>query len=167
MKNYGKIIYLFAMEREANMITIEENDKVHKYIIGINGIDMPQTTDNDIIINLGYCGAYKVAVGTIIEPKKVYDIETNESVVIDSIFGCDSYDCYTSNEFVTSPNRDIPTVYDMELYKIAKLPHKAIYSLKIVSDNLCEKDCEEYNDQLAWNKLEKILNTGLKKLQDN
>ncbi len=163
----GRIIYLFAMEREAEMLNIKEDKKTKKFLIGINGVEMPETCQDDILINLGYCGAYKVDVGTIVEPKKVYDINTNDCLDIDHIFDCPQVECFTSDEFVTSPNRDSETIYDMELYKIAKLPHKALYSLKIVSDNLSEKDCEAYNDKVAWSKLEKILEKGLKKLKGN
>jgi hypothetical protein len=46
----------------------------------------------------------------------------------------------------------------MELYKLAKqLPHKKFYTLKIVSDNLNENDCEQYNDEAAWAKVKSIL----------
>lgn len=144
--------YLFAMEREADMI-----DVPNKYIIGINGINMPNTTKDDIIINLGYCGAYNVKVGTIIEPSIVFDINTRKRKHINKKFDTKRVRCYTSNEFVTKPIVEFESIYDMELYKIAQLPHKKIYSLKIVSDNLNEDDCEKFNDKECWKKIKEIL----------
>ena len=50
-----------------------------------------------------------------------------------------------------------PSVYDMELRKIAALPHKKLYALKIVSDNLDEADCEAFEDVAAWEKIRRLL----------
>ena len=140
------------MEREANMI-----DVPNKYIIGINGTSMPQTTKDDILVNLGYCGAYKVDVGTIVEPSVVFDIKTRKKKHINKKFGVERIRCYTSDEFVTKPIANFESIYDMELYKIVQLPHKKVYSLKIVSDNLNEQDCENFNDSECWNKIKELL----------
>ena len=148
------IYYFFAMPREAEFIQVE-----NKFIIGINAINVPTTTDDDIIVNIGYCGAYDVPVGTIVEPTDVVDINSGESATIDKIFNCETYSCFTSDTFVTEPAVNQKSIYDMELYKLTKLPHKKLYSLKIVSDNLNEHDCEQYNDELAWEKIKKILET--------
>lgn len=146
------IYFLFAMQREADMI-----DVPNKYVIGINGTDMPNTTDNDIIVNLGYCGAYKIPVGTIVEPSVVFDVKTRRSHKIDKKFKCHKSRCYTSDEFVTKPIVNYESIYDMELFKISQLPHKKLYSLKIVSDNLNEQDCENFNDKESWDKVKSIL----------
>ena len=146
------IKYLFAMQREADMI-----DVPNKYIIGINGTDMPTTTKDDILVNLGYCGAYDIKVGTIVEPSDVFCRKPRGKKHINKKFGVDRVRCYTSNEFVTKPFVKFPSIYDMELYKIALLPHKKIYSLKIVSDNLNEQDCEQFNDKECWNKVKELL----------
>lgn len=146
------IKYLFAMEREANMI-----DVPNKYIIGINGTSMPQTTKDDILVNLGYCGAYKVDVGTIVEPNVVFDIKTRKKKHINKKFGVERIRCYTSDEFVTNPIANFKSIYDMELYKIVQLPHKKVYALKIVSDNLNEKDCESFNDKECWDKVKELI----------
>jgi hypothetical protein len=45
----------------------------------------------------------------------------------------------------------------MELFKIRKLPHKALYVLKIVSDNLDEKVCEAFDDAAAWDRVRELL----------
>ena len=146
------VYYLFALPREAEHIDIE-----NKVIVGINATDIPAITEEDIIINIGYCGAYNVPVGSIIEPSEVYDIYSGKSIKLDKLFECDDIKCYTSDEFVTEPVVKDKSIYDMELYKLAKLPHKHIYSLKIVSDNLNEDDCEQYNDEAAWVKIKDIL----------
>ena len=147
------VYYLFAMPREAEQLDVE-----NKVIVGINAVNIPKTTIDDIIINIGYCGATPdVAVGTIVEPSIVYDIKTGDSRNIDKIFGCEDIKCFTSDAFVTEAIENNKNIYDMELYKLAKLPHRKIYSLKIVSDNLNESDCEKYNDQEAWKKIKQIL----------
>jgi hypothetical protein len=148
------VYYLFAMQREADQINIE-----NKILVGINAIELPQTTEDDILVNIGYCGATAdIPVGTIVEPSEAYDAVTGDKVMIDKLFGCEDIKCFTANEFVTEPIEENRNIYDMELYKLAKLlPHKKIYSLKIVSDNLNENDCEQYNDQAAWAKIKDIL----------
>lgn len=147
------VYYLFAMPREAEHIEVD-----NKYIIGINAVNVPNITCEDTIVNIGYCGATKdISVGTIVEPSIVYSANTGDSVSIDKIFGCEDIKCFTADNFVTEPIEENKNVYDMELYKLAKLPHKKIYSLKIVSDNLNESDCEQYNDQEAWTKIKNIL----------
>ena len=147
------IYYLFAMPREAEQLDIE-----NKVIVGINAVDVPVLTEDDIIVNIGYCGATAdIPVGTIVEPSEVYDAKTGDKVKIDKLFGCEDIKCFTADEFVTEPIEENRNIYDMELYKLAKLPHKKIYTLKIVSDNLNEDDCEQYNDQEAWAKIKNIL----------
>ena len=147
------VYYVFAMPREAEQLDVE-----NKVIVGINAVDPIETTDDDIIVNIGYCGATAdISVGTIVEPSIVYDAISGESASIDRIFGCEDIKCFTANEFVTEPIEECQNIYDMELYKLTKLPHKKIYSLKIVSDNLNENDCEQYNDQEAWAKVKDIL----------
>ena len=147
------VYYVFAMPREAEQLDVE-----NKVIVGINAIEPLATTEDDIIVNIGYCGATAdISVGTIVEPSIVYDAISGDSANIDKIFGCEDIKCFTANEFVTEPIEECKNIYDMELYKLTKLPHKKIYALKIVSDNLNENDCEQYNDQAAWAKIKDIL----------
>lgn len=154
------IYYFFAMQREADML-----DVPNKYVIGINATDMPETTDEDIIINIGYCGSNDCRVGTIIEPTMAVDSKTLDAKIINAIFDCNRLSCYTADSFVTEPLTDKHCIYDMELYKIACMPHKRLYSLKIVSDNLCEADCEQYNDKNAWEEVKRILERGKKNIE--
>ena len=147
------VYYLFAMPREAEQVNVE-----NKFIVGINAVDLPETTNEDIIVNIGYCGATAdIPVGTIVEPSVVCDAITGDRAEIGKIFGCRDIKCFTANEFVTEPIEECNNIYDMELYKLTKMPHKKIYSLKIVSDNLNENDCEQYNDAVAWAKIKDIL----------
>ena len=146
------IKYLFAMQREADML-----DVPNKYIIGINGTNMPKTTKDDILVNLGYCGAYKVKVGEIIEPSVVFSTQGKQRRKIGHLFNVPRIRCYTSKEFVTKPIVNFESIYDMELFEITKLPHKKIYSLKIVSDNLNEQDCENFNDKESWEEVMELL----------
>lgn len=146
------VYYFFAMPREADNINAD-----NKFVIGINATDVPSTTEDDTIVNIGYCGAYGVPVGSIIEPSEVYEIYTGNSAKVDRLFDCEDIVCFTSDEFVTEPAVNYRSIYDMELYKLAQLPHKKLHALKIVSDNLDEAACERYNDKAAWEKIQSIL----------
>lgn len=47
--------------------------------------------------------------------------------------------------------------------KIMALPHRELYVLKIVSDNLDEADCEAFEDEAAWEQVRALLiGKGLK-----
>lgn len=145
------IYYLIAMERETELLNIESLT-----IIGINATQLPQTTSEDIIINIGYCGSNKIKVGTIVEPNRVVDLKTKEETTLN---GKDNVVCFTSDTFVEQAHTQQECIYDMELSKIAKLPHKTIYAIKIVSDNLNEKDCENFDNQKIAEQInEKIKN---------
>ena len=50
-----------------------------------------------------------------------------------------------------------PAVYDMELAKLARIPCKALYTLKIVSDDLNEAACEAFSDADAWSRVRELL----------
>lgn len=136
----------------------------NKHVIGINATDVPHTTDEDVIINIGYCGGYKMPVGAIVEPSFVINANTLDIIRIDSAFDkVSSAVCVTADSFVTEPISDATCVYDMELFKLAQLPHKRIHSLKIVSDNLNEKQCEAYVGAETWNFVQEIINKYLER----
>ena len=131
-------------------------------IVGIGCTDLPETTEDDIIVNVGYAGGYNVPVGRIIEPLYVCNYGSDELDPIDHIFpGCGRYRCYTANEFVTIPCTTTAAIYDMELAKLAKLPHKKLYALKIVSDSLNEKECEAFNSDECWAEVAELLKAVL------
>lgn len=152
------IYFLFAMQREADML-----DLPNKYVVGIGATELPKTTADDVLVNIGYCGGHGIKVGTIIEPYFAVDVRSVDnanpfrSAIVDRGFDLPGCICFTAEEFVEESPVAFPCIFDMELLKIAKLPHRKLYALKIVSDNLCEKDCEEYNDPQVWDEIKKLL----------
>ena len=145
------IYILAAMPREA------EATGVSCRIIGIGAKNLPETTDEDILVNVGYCGAEDIPVGTVVEPNETADYMTGDGVPLQTHFDCIHAPCFTSEKFVTEPCSVFPSIYDMELRKIAALPHKELYVLKIVSDNLDEADCEGFEDEEAWKQVRTLL----------
>lgn len=143
------IYILVAMEKEKELLQKYVNHPIT--LIGIGAENLPLTTKNDIIINAGYCGGHMLPVGTIIEPHLCFDCTTRKKKKIKSFFNIfKNVRCYTSNKFVEKPIANFESIYDMELFKIMDLPHRELYSLKIVSDNLNEKDCENFNEEKSW-----------------
>jgi hypothetical protein len=147
---------LTAMQREADSLGIPCK------VIGIKATDLPETTEEDIIVNIGYCGAIEIPVGTVVEPDEAANYDTAEGSRLKTHFDCLHVPCFTADKFVTEPCCLSPSVYDMELEKITALPHKELYVLKIVSDNLDEAFCESFDDESAWNCVrEKLKEKGL------
>ena len=152
---------VIAMEREADILVprIQSTLIDQVSIIGIGGADfLPETTDEDIIVNVGYAGGYRVPIGRVVEPTFALKYDTHEGEIVDHLFSeCDRFRCYTAEEFVTRPCTTLPSIYDMELAKLAKLPHKKLFALKIVSDRLNEKECEMFDSDESWGKVVKLL----------
>ena len=142
---------LVAMEREAEALGLPCE------IIGIGAEKLPETSRDDILVNVGYCGGYGIPVGSVIEPLFAGDAETEEVDDLEHYFPCETRPCFSSETFVAAPLSHCPAIYDMELFKINKLPHKRLYALKIVSDNLDEKDCGTFNDAAAWDRVRELL----------
>ena len=142
---------LVAMEREGEALALPSD------VIGIGATNLPLITPDDIIINVGYCGGDGFKPGTIIEPSAVIDAETGEWIDLPRHFPCQGAICITSTSFVTTPLMTGPGVYDMELARLARIPCKALYTLRIVSDELNEADCESYSDSSAWSKVRELL----------
>lgn len=157
------IKYLIAMEREAEKFRKIIVPDGELYIIGIGAINLPETTNKDILVNIGYAGGYKVSKGTVVEPGYVIDAETREKRKLTRYFGINSAVCFTSDLYLTSPLTFLrPSIYDMELYKIASIPHNKLFSLKIVSDSQNEAECEAYNDDKPWWEVERLLKRLIK-----
>ena len=135
------IYILTAMQREADALGMPCR------VIGIGAKDLPETTDDDILVNVGYCGAVEIRPGTVVEPNETASYVSGEGRNLATHFDVPHVPCFTSEKFVTEPCSGFPSVYDMELGKIAKLSHRELYVLKIVSDNLDEADCEEFCDR--------------------
>ena len=142
---------LVAMQREADALGVPCE------LIGIGAKNLPETGPDDILVNVGYCGGYRIPVGTVIEPLFAGNAETEEVEDLQKHFPCETRPCFTSETFVTEPLCRCPAIYDMELFKIRKLPHRELYVLKIVSDNLDEKDCEAFRDEEAWKRVRELL----------
>ena len=142
---------LVAMDREAAALGLPCD------VIGIGAKNLPETTEEDILVNVGYCGSNDIKPGTIVEPNETASYETGEGQKLRTHFDALHVPCFTSQKFVTEPCSIFPSAYDMELLKIAELPHKELYVLKIVSDNLDEADCEAFNDETAWEQVRALL----------
>ena len=112
---------------------------------------------------MGYCGGDGFAPGTIVEPTVSIDAETGERINLTPHFSANTGSgaipavCVTSPSFVTQPLIESPAVYDMELAKLARIPCKALYCLKIVSDELNEADCEGFHSDAAWDEIRRLL----------
>lgn len=160
------IHYLLAMPREAEMF-----EKYSKGIpkgqidiigIGATNLDASKYSEEDILVNIGYAGGYKIPIGHLIEPAYAMYIKTWQALPIDRVFYIERRMCLTSDEFVKEPMSETPHLYDMELYKIATIPHKRVHAIKIISDNLDERDCEEFNSEDAWERAMSFVRTRLK-----
>lgn len=152
---------VIAMDREADMLIPRIRgtliDQVH--VVGIGCADFtPETSEDDIIVNVGYAGGYRVPIGRVIEPTFALRYGTGEGEMIDHLFSeCERYRCYTADEFVTQPCSTLPAIYDMELARLEALPHKKLFALKIVSDKLNEKECEMFDSVESWGRVVKLL----------
>ena len=142
---------LVAMQREADVLRLPCE------VVGIGATALPETEEDDILVNVGYCGAEEIQPGTIVEPNETADYETGTGSALQTHFDVFHAPCFTSAKFVTEPCSLNPSVYDMELARIAQLPHRELYALKIVSDNLDEADCEAFNDEEAWEQVRTLL----------
>ena len=165
------IHYLFAMEREADSFKkhcegIAPDGSID--VIGIGAEDMPWYKEDDVLVNIGYCGGYKIPKGTIVEPVYVMNAWTRDVIRMKTMtyanvtpFPVEHRFCFTSEEFVTEPMTDCPSIYDMELFKIAEEHKGDVYALKIVSDNLNEEECENYNEEESWKRVAVLLQQNL------
>ena len=142
---------LVAMEREAKALGLPCE------VIGIGADKLPPTADDDVIVNVGYCGGDGIPVGAVVEPKASIDWETQWTYRLEKHFPCRKAICVTAPDFVNEPLVGSPAVYDMELSRLIQLPCRDFYCLKIVSDNLNETDCEGFNDGKAWEQVRKLL----------
>lgn len=104
--------------------------------------------DENVIINIGYCGSNNLPVGTVVRVKNCYSyhpIFGDSMKYKDKSYLCDPagrYDCYSSGDFVVQTDIKEPCVFDMELYAICSLGFKTI-AIKIVSDNLSLHDYDK------------------------
>ena len=81
---------LVAMEREAEALGISCT------VIGIGAEALPETDGDDVLVNVGYCGAVGIPVGTVVEPDEAASYETAEGRKLRTHFGCVHAPCFTS-----------------------------------------------------------------------
>lgn len=167
------ILFVIAMEKEAKKIIEHYNLKKEKNIYKNKNIELIMTditrngiikslinidTTNKIIINVGFVGSNNINIGEIVQVDKSYGyhfdltpfgtpkyIAPNSPYEIDKIKDLKSIDCYTSDAFVTNTDIKKDAIFDMELNAITLFPHKKLYSIKIVSDNLNTKSYQEFH----------------------
>lgn len=114
------------------------------------------------ITNFGYAGSNKIPIGTeltidycglwhpnIDYKEKVYKLKNKQKNIYKNV-------CFTSNDFVTECNIEEPVIFDMELAYILALGFKRVESIKIISDNLNEKQYVD-NIKLDGEKIYKLL----------
>lgn len=141
----SKVHVLVAMEREAESLGLPCS------VIGIGAENIRKRIKaDDIVINVGYCGAIGLEPGTIVEPSEAVSLKNGARIFIRPKFDFLHAPCYTAEEFVAEPKFEAGAICDMELFKLAKIPCKELYALKIVSDNLNEADCEEFDGAEQW-----------------
>ena len=168
-----KYLFVIAMEKEAkeiiNYYKLEKQNNVYKknkielIITDItrNGIVkslLNVDTKDKIIINVGFVGSNNINVGEVVQVDKSYGyhfdltpfgtpkfIAPNSPYEINKIKNLKSIDCYTSDGFVTSTDLKEDAIFDMELNTITLFPHKKLYSIKIISDNLNTKSYQEFD----------------------
>ena len=146
------VYIIVAMEREAESLRKAGCEKVI-HICGIGATDLPKTEPGDVILNIGYAGSLGLKVGTVCVPTGVYDKKEDWFITLNKEIGSNSVLCVTATEFVEGGDGNhypSNTVFDMELGRIAHLPHKRLVSFKIVSDACNEKDCEAFDDDACW-----------------
>lgn len=160
---------VIAMKEEANPIidnfgfkrTIKEGQEFYKredetvlLVTGIGRKNVEKTMCAAIlsgiipplpdVLNIGYAGGHKIKKGCILPVRFSKHIEYKElNFKLDipaGMFASGAVDCYTAEEFVEKTSIKGPCLFDMELAHICRLPHKKISSIKVVSDNLDEKD---------------------------
>ena len=95
------------------------------------------------ITNFGHCGSNALPIGTEcrIGTSRLYHPMVEYTEPTYKLDG--DVDCYTSDDFVTHTDIKAPCAFDMELAYIVALGFRRVESIKIVSDNLNNKQYEE------------------------
>ncbi len=183
---YLKESFNFKPSKFENYYTSSKYNNVSLVITGVGLSNVLSTlsycinndlfNNNDNFINIGYVGSPLYKVGDIVqissikrlfEPKKVSGL--NKTFETKSLFSENVYKSttlYTADDFVE--NQELPQkdcVVDMEGYYIICILSK-IYSIKIVSDNLCLNDCNNASRstliQKAWDDIIEKLHNVIK-----
>lgn len=162
-------VILVAMEKEAKYIDCP-GAKVIVTGIGVNNVIKTlskailtgEITAYDTLINVGYAGSNCFNVGEIIAVNAVERFTPSTTVVEDQYplkFNSEHVTkvapCYSADDFIES-DKEIYLV-DMELYYIRAF-FDNLFAFKIVSDNLNSKTYDEFEPELAWDRMNFILN---------
>lgn len=147
--NYDVVV--IASPNELKLIP--EYVKDSRYSIIITGIgygnvfnalkDLPRDTK---IINIGYAGSNRLAIGSSYEITWSYNYHPNVEYD-EPKYKCQTntktgVPCYSSSDFVLQTNIKEPCVFDMELYAINAMGFTDVRAIKVVSDNLNYKEYE-------------------------
>lgn len=154
----GKVITLVATRREAEALGLPCT------IVGIGATSMPYISEDDIVVNVGYCSAHGFRVGMIVEP--IVSLISRNGVgywddvsadVLAQHFDVPKAACFTVNDFVPEPMTRNPAIYDMELAYLTSPRCKKLYCLKIVNDSLNESECEYFDGTAVWTRVRNLL----------
>ena len=157
--------YVFGTHEEAQSFYKVAKGKIAKgkiEVVGRGAEDLKWHSEDDVLVNIGYCSANKVMPGTIVEPSYVANARTREIIRIVPVFPVENRMCISSEEFITEPLVEYSAVYDMELFKIAANHFGKVHALKIVSDNLNEKERAKFNGEEQWAKVVELICRCLK-----
>lgn len=154
------IKYIFESEKEANMFRKNAEMTAPRGDILVYGEGI--TTKDDTVVHIGYCSGHKVCCNTLVEPVYAVDVETREAIRIDSLFPLEHRICLSGEEFQSEPLIESPAIYDYVLFRIGSMPHKKLYSIKIVSDYMDEGERRKYNKEEPWNRVGEMLSEYLR-----
>ena len=97
---------------------------------------------NTPILNIGYAGSNNIPIGKICAVGKSMNYHPCVKFKEREYQLNGQYPCYTANDFVEKTEITEPCLFDMELYAILSMGFTQVMSIKIVSDNLNQK---QYN----------------------
>lgn len=153
-------IIVVATEAEATLA--RKTWQAHGIVVtGVGALNVIKTLKNyppeeNEIINFGYAGSNNLPKGTpcVVSQAGLHHLTMFQSPT----YRCQKWqeeiepfenrkmteaDCYTSSDFVTKTKIREPALFDMELAIILALGFDTM-AIKIVSDNLNEKDYDEF-----------------------
>lgn len=159
------IRYIFGTEEEADsFFKAAKGDMTigRIEVVGAGAEDLKWHSEQDVLVNIGYCCAYKVIPGMIIEPSYVMNAKTREIIRITPVFPVENRICITSLEPVKDPIVDYASIYDMELFRIASSHFGVVHSLKIVNGSIEDGETKNINKEEQWAKVVELVRQCLK-----
>ncbi len=109
------------------------------------------------IINIGYAGSNLIARGEVVTIRNSFLYHPNVTFREPKFILNGAVDCYTSCDFVRRTKFIRPVVFDMELAAICALNFREVISIKIVSDNLSQREYKTFNYDKSWEKTKEEL----------